>query len=257
MPALGQLLDAYAAGTPGAGDLVFGLLSPLARREAGQAATHLPLYQRDDFVADALLHVFAAPNALGRPRICSFSVEGSSHGRLVCWMRRVIQRLLQSTRRASRRRPAPVALPETLESAEVGPDAVAEGRDPFWAAPLRRADLDSLSAVPATLRVRLVAITGAWGRVPAETWEGWLREYERGTGIALTRPCPPDGLLTSANVHQFFTALAGPLGTSVSALNAVLYNQLPRFRAVFEYLAEGDYPSDAGRGPVRTGVNRR
>ncbi len=251
MAALGRLLESYASaptaeGRRAAGGLVYSLLQPLAAGIAGRAAHHLPARQRDEFVADALVHVFAAHGRQGVPRICLFDISGSTPGRLVCWLQQVIRRLLQSVRRTNRRRPIGADLPRDVPSTDPGPDAAAEAGDPFWAAPLRRADIDALHAVPATLRVRLVAVTGAWLRLPDGVWESWLGEYEAGRGLALGRPCPPASLLASDNVHQFFQGLAESLGTTVGALNGVRYQQLPRFRQVLEYLHGGDDPIEAG-----------
>lgn len=253
LAALGRLLAAYDPVSPlppdarrHAGGLVAALLSPLAKREAERAAAHLPLHQREEFVADALIHVFASRNQQGKPRICAFSVAGATHGRLVCWLRQVMLRLLQSARRATRRRPKPVAMPADQASAAPGPAEVAEARDPAWAAPLRQGDLAALAEVPAKLRVRLVAVTGAWLRVPAETWEAWLSDYESACDVSLVRPCPPAALLRSDNANQFVVGLASALKTTAGTLNGVRYQQIPRFRQVLEYLGGTDDPSGAG-----------
>jgi len=253
MAALGRLLAAYSPAAPGdpadrraAGDAVFLLLEPLARRAAAHAARHLPARRRDDFVADAVTHVLAAHGRDGRPRICAFEVAGATQGRLVCWLRTITRRLLQSERRAARRRPPAAELPESLPSREEAPDAVAARLDRAWDRPLKGHDLAVLAGLAPRLRVLLVAVTTAWTRVPAAVWESWLSDYEADLGRPLARPCPPAALLAADNVNRLFVGLADSLGTTVGTLNGVRYQQLRRFSGVLEYPLDAADPSEAG-----------
>src|SRR4051812_44021629 len=86
MDALGCLLDAYDPESATresrfAGDVVSDLLGPTVRRVALRAARCLPAQLRDEFVEDAMSHVFVSRGSQGRPRICSFEARGATQGR--------------------------------------------------------------------------------------------------------------------------------------------------------------------------------
>jgi hypothetical protein len=243
MAALGQLLIAYGpSSSPGvrqqAGSEVYLLLEPIARPEAERAARHLPVNDREDFVAGAMNHVFVHHGSQGVPRVCAFRTEGSTTGRLVCWFRQVFQKLMLSARRKARRTLPASGLSDWQPVGDGHPEPSEQIHEPEWRAPLSSGDLEELAGLAAVLRVKLVAITAAWLRVPARTWERWLGEYAKACGVELERPCPPPGLLASPNVNQFFQGLAVALGTSVGSLHGVKYQQLPRFRSRLDYLGD-------------------
>lgn len=244
MAALGQLLIAYSPAGPHhevrrlAGDAVCRLLEPLARPLAQRAARRLPANDQEDFVASALSHAFVLPGDDGRPRICRFRTEGSTTGRLVCWFRQVFQKLLLTQlRKNGRSRPsAGLADWQAVEDRQHGPGE--QFREPEWKVPLPAADVEVLAGLAPVLRVKLVAITAAWLRLPGGLWGRWLDEYARKEGVTLSRPCPPESLIASPNVNQFFQGLAEALGTTVGSLQGVKHQQLPRFRSRLVYLGD-------------------
>jgi hypothetical protein len=243
MAALGQLLIAYGPSSSTAvrqqaGSEVYRLLEPLARPEAERAARHLPANDREDFVAVALNHVFVHHGSQGMPRVCAFRTEGSTPGRLVCWFRQVFHKLMLSARRKARRTLPASGLNDWQPVCDGRPEPAEQIHEPEWRAPLSEGDLEELAGLSPLLRVKLVAITAAWLRVPAGTWEHWLDEYAQVCGVELERPCPPLALIASPNVNQFFQGLAVALGTSVGSLHGVKYQQLPRFRSRLDYLGD-------------------
>lgn len=243
LSALGQLLVAYEASVAQdddthrrLGDAVYRLLDPHARPLAVKQSRQLPQYVQGEFVQEALVRLFVQRDSQGRPRICGFDTRGATLGQLRAWMGQVFMKHRLTVYRQLKRVPEHQPLGEEHGSARSGPTDSCVVSDEQEL--LGHEDVARLAALSVKTRVKLVAITLAWGRLPEGVWDRWLSEYARVCHVVLARPCPPESLRSSPNTYQFFQGLATALKTTVGSLHGVFYHQLPRLREELEYLGE-------------------
>jgi hypothetical protein len=207
--------------------LLTNMLGPIIEETAQEVACRAGRWGAS--LADEALDEILLPRGAQRSRLARYRPQ---RGSFESWLRVVLWNLVRNRKREAQR----LAQRQKRHQEQWQPP-----RTSRWPAdlshidPLARFSDDDLARVRGwrgRLRVELLCLAGLWLKVPAETWERWLQEYEKEREVMLDRPFPPADFLELDDRK----ARIQPLAVALHLKGNTLVQNWKRFRDLLDTL---------------------